>query len=104
VRGEFNQTLSVLVVATSAFGRWPRARSAPRAPLPITDVQRGVGNTGAGGPFPGQDEVLGSETIAEVRSRDLMVDQFSQLVGPLSRRQLNIPAIPRLQTGREVQR
>jgi NADH dehydrogenase FAD-containing subunit len=38
-----------------------------------------IGPTGGAGQFPGQDEVVGRETIAEVKGRDLMVDRFSEL-------------------------
>jgi len=40
-----------------------------------------IGPTGGAGQFPGQDEVVGRETIAEVKGRDLMVDRFSELFG-----------------------
>jgi NADH dehydrogenase FAD-containing subunit len=40
-----------------------------------------IGPTGGAGQFPGQDEVVGRETIAEVKGRDLMVDPFSELFG-----------------------
>jgi NADH dehydrogenase FAD-containing subunit len=40
-----------------------------------------IGPTGGAGQFPGQDEVVGSETIAEVKGRELMVDRFSELFG-----------------------
>jgi len=32
-----------------------------------------------GGQFPGQDQIVGSETISEVKGRDLMVDQFGEI-------------------------
>jgi NADH dehydrogenase FAD-containing subunit len=40
-----------------------------------------IGPTGGAGQFPGQDEIVGSEIIAEVKGRDLMVDRFSELFG-----------------------
>jgi NADH dehydrogenase FAD-containing subunit len=40
-----------------------------------------IGPTGGAGQFPGQDEVVGRETIAEVKGRELMVDRFSELFG-----------------------
>jgi apoptosis-inducing factor 2 len=40
-----------------------------------------IGPTGGAGQFPGQDEVVGRETIAEVKGRDLMVDRFGELFG-----------------------
>ncbi len=40
-----------------------------------------IGPTGGAGQFPGQDEVVGPETIAEVKGRDLMVDRFGELFG-----------------------
>ena len=40
-----------------------------------------IGPTGGAGQFPGQDEIVGRETIAEVKGRDLMVDRFSELFG-----------------------
>src|SRR5580700_3135567 len=40
-----------------------------------------IGPTGGAGQFPGQDEIVGSETIAEVKGRELMVDRFSELFG-----------------------
>jgi apoptosis-inducing factor 2 len=40
-----------------------------------------LGSTGGAGQFPGQDEIVGSETISEVKGRDLMVDQFGELFG-----------------------
>jgi NADH dehydrogenase FAD-containing subunit len=39
------------------------------------------GPTGGAGQFPGQDEIVGSETISEVKGRDLMVDQFGEVFG-----------------------
>ena len=40
-----------------------------------------IGPTGGAGQFPGQDEIVGSEIISEVKGRDLMVDQFGELFG-----------------------
>ncbi len=40
-----------------------------------------IGNRQGAGQFPGQDEVVGRETIAAVKGRDLMVDRFSELFG-----------------------
>jgi apoptosis-inducing factor 2 len=40
-----------------------------------------IGPTGGAGQFPGQDEIVGRETIAEVKGRDMMVDRFSELFG-----------------------
>src|SRR6202521_5687274 len=40
-----------------------------------------IGPTGGAGQFPGQDEVVGRETIAGVKGRELMVDPFSELFG-----------------------
>jgi apoptosis-inducing factor 2 len=47
-----------------------------------------IGPTGGAGQFPGQDEIVGPETISEVKGRDLMVDQFGELLGVAA------PAIP----------
>jgi NADH dehydrogenase FAD-containing subunit len=40
-----------------------------------------IGPTGGAGQFPGQDEIVGPEVIAEVKGRDLMVDRFGELFG-----------------------
>ena len=40
-----------------------------------------IGPTGGAGQFPGQDEIVGRETIAELKGRDLMVDRFAELFG-----------------------
>ena len=40
-----------------------------------------IGPSGGAGQFPGQDEIVGSEIIAEAKGRDLMVDRFSELFG-----------------------
>jgi NADH dehydrogenase FAD-containing subunit len=47
-----------------------------------------IGPTGGAGQFPGQDEIVGRETVSEVKGRDLMVDQFSEVFG------LATPAAP----------
>jgi apoptosis-inducing factor 2 len=47
-----------------------------------------IGPTGGAGQFPGQDEVVGRETIAEVKGRELMVDRYSEFFG------LSVPAAP----------
>jgi apoptosis-inducing factor 2 len=47
-----------------------------------------IGPTGGAGQFPGQDAVVGAETISEAKGRDMMVDQFGQLFG------LAAPAAP----------
>jgi NADH dehydrogenase FAD-containing subunit len=40
-----------------------------------------IGPSGGAGQFPGQDEIVGSEIIAQAKGRDLMVDRFSELFG-----------------------
>jgi NADH dehydrogenase FAD-containing subunit len=40
-----------------------------------------IGPTGGAGQFPGQDGIVGRETIAEVKGRDMTVDQFGELFG-----------------------
>ena len=40
-----------------------------------------IGPTGGAGQFPGQDEIVGPETIAEMKGRELGVDQFGELFG-----------------------
>ena len=45
-----------------------------------------IGPTGGAGQFPGQDEIVGRETIAEVKGRELMVDRFGELFGLAHRR------------------
>jgi hypothetical protein len=40
-----------------------------------------IGPTGGAGQFPGQEEVVGPEIVAEVKGRHLMVDQFGELFG-----------------------
>jgi NADH dehydrogenase FAD-containing subunit len=40
-----------------------------------------IGPTGGAGQFPGQDQIIGPETIADVKGRDMMVDPFRELFG-----------------------
>jgi apoptosis-inducing factor 2 len=40
-----------------------------------------IGPTGGAGQFPGQDEIVGRETIAEVKGRELGVNRFGELLG-----------------------
>jgi NADH dehydrogenase FAD-containing subunit len=40
-----------------------------------------IGPTGGAGQLPGQDDVVGSDMISEIKGRELMVDRFSQLFG-----------------------
>src|ERR1700722_8777135 len=40
-----------------------------------------TGPHGGAGQFPGQDDIVGPETIAEVKGRELMVDRYSALFG-----------------------
>jgi NADH dehydrogenase FAD-containing subunit len=40
-----------------------------------------IGPTGGAGQFPGQDEIVGPETIAELKGRDLMVDRYGEFFG-----------------------
>jgi NADH dehydrogenase FAD-containing subunit len=40
-----------------------------------------IGPTGGAGQFPGQDTIVGPETIAEVKGRDLMVDRYGEFFG-----------------------
>jgi hypothetical protein len=40
-----------------------------------------IGPAGGAGQFPGQDQVVGRETISEVKGRDMMVDQFGEVFG-----------------------
>ena len=47
-----------------------------------------IGPTGGAGQFPGQDEVVGRETIAEMKGREMGVGRFSELFG------LAAPAVP----------
>jgi len=47
-----------------------------------------IGATGGAGQFPGQDGIVGPQTISEVKGRRLMVDQFGEVFG------LAAPATP----------
>jgi NADH dehydrogenase FAD-containing subunit len=40
-----------------------------------------IGPTGGAGQFPGQDEIVGAEVVADVKGRDMMIDRFSELFG-----------------------
>jgi apoptosis-inducing factor 2 len=40
-----------------------------------------IGPSGGAGQFPGQDEIVGRETIAEVKGRELMVDRYGEIFG-----------------------
>jgi apoptosis-inducing factor 2 len=40
-----------------------------------------IGASGGAGQFPGQDDVVGREVIAEAKGRDMMVDRFGELFG-----------------------
>jgi NADH dehydrogenase FAD-containing subunit len=40
-----------------------------------------IGPTGGAGQFPGQDEIVGPETIAELKGRDLMVERYGEFFG-----------------------
>ena len=40
-----------------------------------------IGPTGGAGQFPGQDEIVGREVVADVKGRDMMVDRFAALFG-----------------------
>jgi apoptosis-inducing factor 2 len=40
-----------------------------------------IGPTGGAGQFPGQDEIVGREVIAQVKGRDMMVDRFRERFG-----------------------
>ncbi|HEV7679904.1 MAG TPA: FAD-dependent oxidoreductase [Candidatus Dormibacteraeota bacterium] len=40
-----------------------------------------IGPTGGAGQLPGSDDVVGRETISDLKGRDLMVDHFAQLFG-----------------------
>jgi hypothetical protein len=40
-----------------------------------------IGPTGGAGQFPGQNQIVGRETISEVKGRDVMVDQFGEVFG-----------------------
>jgi apoptosis-inducing factor 2 len=40
-----------------------------------------IGPTGGAGQFPGQDQIVGREVIADAKGRDMMVDRFAALFG-----------------------
>jgi NADH dehydrogenase FAD-containing subunit len=40
-----------------------------------------IGPTGGAGQFPGQDQIVGREVVADVKGRDMMVDRFAALFG-----------------------
>jgi apoptosis-inducing factor 2 len=40
-----------------------------------------IGPTGGAGQFPGQDEIVGRETVSDVKGRDMMVDGFKEFFG-----------------------
>jgi NADH dehydrogenase FAD-containing subunit len=40
-----------------------------------------IGPTGGAGQFPGQDEIVGAETISQLKGRDMMIDQFGEVFG-----------------------
>lgn len=40
-----------------------------------------IGPAGGAGQFPGQDEIVGPEVIADLKGRDLMVEPFAELFG-----------------------
>jgi apoptosis-inducing factor 2 len=40
-----------------------------------------IGPTGGAAQFPGQDEIVGREIVADVKGRDMMVDRFAELFG-----------------------
>jgi apoptosis-inducing factor 2 len=40
-----------------------------------------IGPAGGAGQFPGQAEIVGRETIAELKGRDLMVDRYGEIFG-----------------------
>ena len=40
-----------------------------------------IGPSGGAGQFPGQNEIVGREVIADVKGRDMMVDPFAELFG-----------------------
>ena len=69
--------------ATVAATSSPRLRKlrAPRLPIHGHAIAVPIGPTGGAGQFPGQDEIVGREVIAEVKGRDMMVDRFTELFG-----------------------
>ena len=40
-----------------------------------------IGPTGGAGQCPGQDQVVGRETVSEIKGREMMADQFGELFG-----------------------
>jgi apoptosis-inducing factor 2 len=40
-----------------------------------------IGPAGGAGQFPGQDQIVGREVVAEVKGRDMTVDRFAELFG-----------------------
>jgi NADH dehydrogenase FAD-containing subunit len=40
-----------------------------------------IGPEGGAGQFPGQDEIVGPDVVAQVKGRDMMVDRFAELFG-----------------------
>ena len=40
-----------------------------------------IGPAGGAGQFPGQDQIIGREVVADVKGRDMMVDRFAALFG-----------------------
>jgi hypothetical protein len=74
VRGEFSQSLSVHVVCNVCVPTVAESPLGSSGALPVADVRCGADNDHAAGAFPGQDEVLGSATIAEERGRALSVN------------------------------
>jgi hypothetical protein len=55
-----------------------------------------IGPSGGAGQFPGQDEIVGRETISERKGREVGVDQVSELFG------LATPAMAALALGRTL--
>ncbi len=50
-------------------------------PMGPTAIAVPIGPEGGSGQFPGQDELVPSETIAELKGRDMMVGAFAELFG-----------------------
>jgi hypothetical protein len=40
-----------------------------------------IGPLGGAGQFPGQDEILGPDTVADLKGRDMGIDRFQELFG-----------------------
>ena len=40
-----------------------------------------IGPEGGAGQFPGQDEIVGREMVADLKGRDMMVDRFGEMFG-----------------------